>query len=67
MWAVMDLSQLSKEEREKALPSLLFQACINRALQRAYIPKEEAASLTVSTKSMFITSVIAASKKRHLR
>jgi hypothetical protein len=45
-WAVMDPSQLSKEERAKVLSSLSFLkekrcekikgwACINRALQRA--------------------------------
>jgi hypothetical protein len=76
-WAVMDCYQLSNEEKGKALSSLLFlkkkrcrkikgQACINEALQREYIPKEEAASPMVSTKSMFITSTIAASKKRHV-
>jgi hypothetical protein len=35
--------------------------------QRAYIPNEDAASLAVSTESMFITSAIAASEKRHVR
>ncbi len=77
-WKVMDPSQLSREERAKALSSLLFLkekrsgkikvwACINRVPQRAYIPKEDAASPTVSTKSVFIASAIAASEKRHLR
>ena len=77
-WMVIDLSQLSKEEREKALSSLLFpkekryrkikgRVCINGAHQRVYIPKEDAASPTVSTKSMFITSAVAASKKRRVR
>jgi hypothetical protein len=32
-----------------------------------YIPKEEAASPTISTKSMLITSAIAISKKRHVK
>ena len=40
---------------------------MNGAPQRAYIPKEDAASPTVSTESMFITSTIAASKKRHVQ
>jgi hypothetical protein len=57
-WAVMDSSQLSKEERAKVLPSqcrkINGQACTNGALQRAYIPKEDAALPTVSTESMFI-------------
>ena len=32
-----------------------------------YIPKEDAASPTISTELMFITSAIAASKKRHMQ
>jgi hypothetical protein len=66
------------EERAKALSSLLFlkekrsgkikgQVCINGATQRAYIPKEDLTSPTVSTKLMFITSAIAESERRHLR
>jgi hypothetical protein len=35
--------------------------------QRAYIPKEEAASPTVSTELTFITAAIAASKRRKVR
>ena len=42
------------------------QTCVNGAPQRAYIPKEDAASPTVSTESIFITSAIAASKKRYV-
>jgi hypothetical protein len=71
----MDLSKLGKEENMRALSSLLFlkekqrgqikgRACINGASQRAYIPKEEAASPTISTESMFIMTAIAASKRR---
>ena len=74
MWAVMDSSTLTKEGRSKALSSLLFlkkkccgkikgRACINGAPQQAYIPKEDRALTTVSTKSMFSTSTVAASKK----
>ena len=40
---------------------------MNRVPQRAYIPKEDAALPTVSTESMFITSAITASKKRHMQ
>ena len=49
MWAVMDPSKLMQEDRSKASSLLLLlkeehcsklkgRACINRALQRAYIP-----------------------------
>jgi len=62
----------------RALSSLLFlkekwtgdikgRACINGAPQRAYIPKEDAASPTVSTESTFITATIAASEGRRVR
>ena len=40
---------------------------MNGVPQRAYIPKEDAALPTVSTESMFITSAIATSEKRHVR
>ncbi len=77
-WAVMDPSQLTNQERAKALSSLLFlkekqcgtikgRACINGAPQRAYILKEDAASPTVSVELMFITSAIVAHKKRHMK
>jgi hypothetical protein len=66
-WTVMDPTKLTRDDRTRALSSLLFlkekrcrkimgRACINGAPQRAYIPKEYAASPTVSTESMFITS-----------
>ena len=59
----------------KALSSLLFlkekrtgdikgRACINGAPQRSYIPKEDAASLTVLMESTFITVSIAAHERR---
>ena len=62
----------------KALSSLLFlkekqtgkikgRACINGALQWAYIPKEEAVSPTVSIESTFITASIAAHEHRKVR
>ncbi len=77
-WTAMDPSKLPREERMKVLSSLLFlkekrtgkvkgQACINGAPQRAYIPKEDAASPTVSTESTFIMAAIAASERRKVR
>jgi hypothetical protein len=41
--------------------------CINGAPQRPYVPKEEAALPTISTKSTFITAAIAASKRKKVR
>jgi hypothetical protein len=78
IWSVMDPTKLTRDDRKRVLLSMLFlkekqcrkikgRACINRAPQRVYIPKEEAASPTVSTESMFITLAIAANKKRHVR
>ena len=77
-WTAMDPSKISREERRQALSSLLFlkekctgkikgRACINGAPQRAYIPKEEAASPTVSTESTFITAAIAAHEHRRVQ
>ena len=77
-WTVMDSTKLTRNDRTRALSSLLFlrerrcgkikgRACVNGVPQRTYIPKEDAALPTVSTESMFITSAIAASKKRHVR
>ncbi len=74
----MDQPQLSKEERAKVISALLFlkekrsgkikgRVCINRAPQRAYIPKEDAASPTDSTELVFITSANAARANRHER
>ncbi len=71
-WTVIDPTKLTRDDRTKALLLLLFlkekrcgkikgRACMNGAPQRAYIPKEDAASPTISTESMFITSAIAAS------
>jgi hypothetical protein len=76
-WTAMDALRLSREWL-KALSSLLFlkekqtgaikgRACINRAPQREYIFKEEAASPTVSMELTFITAAIAANKKRKVR
>jgi hypothetical protein len=74
----MDPTKLTREDETRALSPPLFlkekrcgkikgRACVNGAPQRAYIPKEDAASRTVSTELMFITSAITASKKRHVR
>ncbi len=78
MWKAMDPAKLSREEQMQALSLLLFlkekqtgkikgRACLNGAPQQAYIPKEDAASPTVSMESTFITGAIAASKCRKVR
>jgi hypothetical protein len=70
-WRPMYADKLFQEQRMQALSSLLFlkekrsedtkgRACVNGAPQWAYIPKDEAASPTVSTESTFITASIAA-------
>jgi hypothetical protein len=77
-WTPMAANRLSREQRMRALSSLMFlkekrsgdvkgRTCINGAPQRAYIPKEDAASPTVSMESTFITATIAASEKRTVR
>ncbi len=77
-WTPLEVGKLSREPRMRALSSLLFlkekrtgdskgRACINGAPQQAYIPKEDAASPTVSTESTFITATIAATEKRKVR
>ena len=61
------LSNLTKEEREKAISSLKFltknrdgtmkaRACANGSTQRSYINKHEASSQTVTTKALLITA-----------
>jgi hypothetical protein len=76
-WTVLDPSKLTRDDKTRVLLSLLFlkekrcgkikgRACVNRVPQRVYIPKEDVASPTVTAKLMFITSAIAASKKRHV-
>jgi hypothetical protein len=77
-WTPMHADRLSREQKMRALSSLLFlkekrmgdvkgRACVNGAPQRAYIPREEAASPTVSTESTFITASIAAHEKWFVR
>jgi hypothetical protein len=76
-WTPLEVSKISREQRMRALSSLMFlkekrtgdikgQACINGAPQRAYIPKEDAALPTVSTESTFVTAAIAAAEKRNV-
>ncbi len=77
-WKPMYADKLSQEQRMRALSSLLFlkekrsgdikgRACINSALQWAYIPKDEAASPTVSTESTFITASTGAKEQRKVQ
>ena len=67
--------ELSKEERKKAMESLIFltekkdgrvkaRICANGSIQRAYIPKDDTASPTASTESVLITSTIEAKQNR---
>ena len=74
-WKPIHAEKLTREEKMKALSSLLFlkekrtgdikgRACINRAPQRSYISKEDAASPTISMESTFITASIAAHERR---
>ncbi len=53
--------------KEKHTGRIKGQACLNRAPQRAYIPKEDAALPTVSTESTFITATIAAKERQRVR
>ena len=77
-WVPEEPTMLSRAEKVKALSSLMFlkenrsgkvkgRACVNGSPQRAYISKEDASSPTVANESIFITSVIAANKKRFVR
>ena len=70
-----DPSTLIKEERMKALSTVVFmkekqdgsiktRSCVDGSSQREYIKKEDAASPTVSTDSVFITGVINAKEER---
>jgi len=53
--------------KEKRMGDIKGRACINGAPQRAYIPKEDAASPTVSMESTFITATITAKEGRRVR
>jgi hypothetical protein len=78
MWKPMYTDKLSQEQRMQALSSLLFlkekrsgdikgRACINGVSQRAYIPKDEVASPTLSMESTFIMALIAAKERRKVQ
>ena len=65
------IEDLTEEEKEKAIESLLFLnkkrddtikacTCVNRSVQQEYILKEEVASSRVCTKSALIIGVIKA-------
>ena len=67
--------KLTKEERSKALKSLMFltekkdgrikaRICANGSIQLVYIPKDDAASPTASTESILMTSIIEAKQNR---
>jgi Reverse transcriptase (RNA-dependent DNA polymerase) len=68
-------SEMSREDRYQALSYLMFlkekrdgvikgRGCADGRKQRAYIPKEEASSPTISTEAVFLTSVIDAREQR---
>jgi hypothetical protein len=70
-----DPNTMTQEQRKKALSSLIFlkekstgeiksRTCINGAPQRDYISKEDAASPTASTDSVFMVGAINAHEKR---
>ena len=61
--------KLTKEERSKAMENLIFltekkdgritaKMCANESIQRAYVPKDDAASPTTTTERVLITSTI---------
>ena len=73
----MNVNELTKEQRTRAISSLMFlkekrdgtikgRACAIGTPQRAYIKKEDAASPTCATESVFITSVVDAYERRHI-
>ncbi len=77
-WKAVDPAKLSQEEQMRVLFLLLFlkekqkgkikgRVCLNGAPQRAYIPKEDAASPTLLMESTFISGAIAASERRKIR
>jgi hypothetical protein len=53
--------------KEKQTGDIKGRVCINGVPQRAYIPKEDAASPTVSMESTFITAMITAKEGRRVR
>ena len=76
-WVPRDPSTLTRDERIQALSTVVFmkekrdgriktRSCVNGAPQREYIKKEDAASPTVHTDSVFITGVINAHENRDI-
>ena len=70
-------SDLTYEERKKAMESLIFltekknrilkaRTCANGSIKRNYIAKDDASSPTVSTDSVLITKAIEARQKRDI-
>jgi hypothetical protein len=71
----LEAERLTKEEREKALTSLIFlkekqngdvkaRSCANGSVQREHVAKEEAAAPTVCLESVFATATIDAKERR---
>jgi Reverse transcriptase (RNA-dependent DNA polymerase) len=71
----MQVATLTYQEKKRALPYLMFlkekrdgkikgRGCADGRSQREYIGKEESSSPTVSTESVFLTSVIDARERR---
>ena len=73
----VDVSKLTATEKKKALESLIFltekrdgtikgRTCANGSVQRNWVDKEDAASPTASSESIFLTSVIEATEEREV-
>jgi hypothetical protein len=62
-WTAMDPSKLTREERMKALSSLLFL----KKKQTGKVKCREVVSPTVSMELTFVTTAIAAKERRHIR
>ena len=71
----LDANKLSEEEKKKEIASLIFltekrggtlkaRQCADGRKQREYMLKEESTPPTVTTKAIFITSVIDAKEKK---
>ena len=69
------IKDMEPQERKRAMESLIFlvekrdgtvkaRTCANGSTQRAYIPREEAASPTAATEAILITGVIEAKQRR---
>ena len=73
----MILSDLTKEEKVKAINSLIFltekrdgaikaRVCANGSTQRTYIYKNKATSPTITTEALLITVVIDTKQQRNI-